>query len=101
MKSTKLSKRQKRKLRHEGIDIKQPTVGISLKPVIAKTVNQEDIFGKFNQNHLFVHGYAGTGKTYVLIYLALRAILNPNTPYMKLKIFRKFIGLMITIHFDI
>ena len=88
--STKLSKRQKRRLRNEGIDLveEQNNNGIHLKSVVAKTKNQQMIFDKFNNKHLMVHGYAGTGKTYVLLYLALRSVLNPNTPYKKVKVFR-------------
>jgi len=88
--STRLSKRQRRKLRNDGIDLKQPPThsGVSLKPVAPRTENQNLIFEKFHQNHLFVHGYAGTGKTFVLLYLALKAVLNPNTPYERVKIFR-------------
>lgn len=86
----KLSKRQRRRLKNEGLlDVKQPTnTGIYLKPVVPKTENQELIFENFNKNHLFVHGSAGTGKTFVLLYLALKSVLNPNTPYDRVKIFR-------------
>jgi len=88
--SNKLSKRQKRRIRNEGIDLveNQKNNGIYLKPVVAKTKNQEEIFQQFDSNNLMVHGYAGTGKTYVLLYMALKAVLNPSTPYKKVKIFR-------------
>jgi len=88
--STRLTKRQKRQLRNEGIDLAQPKNNgcISIKPVVPKTENQKLIFEKFRDSHLFVHGYAGTGKTFVLLYLALKSVLNPNTPYERIKIFR-------------
>ena len=91
--STKLSKRQKRKLRNDGIDLNKPqNQGINLKQVAARSENQKDIFEKFHENNLMVHGYAGTGKTYVLLYLALKSVLNPYTPYEKVKIFRSAVA---------
>jgi predicted ribonuclease YlaK len=41
-----------------------------------KTPNQNKIFKEFNKgNHVFIHGSAGTGKTYIALYLALYAVL--------------------------
>lgn len=86
----RLSKRQKRRLRNEGIldNKQQQNTGISLRSVIPKSANQESIFEKFDTSHLFCHGYPGTGKTFVLLYLAIEAVLDPNTPYERIKIFR-------------
>lgn len=92
--ANKLSKRQKRRLlRHEGIDIRESnTSGIYLKETEPRTKNQQEIFDLFDNNHLMVHGYAGTGKTYVLLYLALRSVLDRSTPYEKVKIFRSAVA---------
>lgn len=93
MATKKLTKRQKRLLRHEGIDIRQPVSnGLQLKEVVPRTKNQERIFEAFEDNHMMVHGYAGTGKTYVLLYLALRQILDQSSPYHKVKIFRSAVA---------
>lgn len=92
--SAKLTKRERRKVRREGIDLNEPVVsnGLNLKHVKPRTENQKQIFEKFNDKHLLVHGYAGTGKTYVLLYLALEAILDPTTPYEHIKIFRSAVA---------
>lgn len=50
-----------------------------LKLIKPKTVNQNKIFKQFNNNHLLIHGTAGTGKSFVATYLALDAILNKQT----------------------
>jgi len=87
--SAKLTKRQKRKLRREGLYTNdQVNTGLNLKEIKPITKRQQSIFDSFDEKHLFVHGYAGTGKTYVLLYLALNSILDPNSPYENIKIFR-------------
>jgi phosphate starvation-inducible protein PhoH and related proteins len=59
-----------------------------LKVIKPATVNQEKIFTAFDdEKHIFVHGCAGTGKTFVGMYLALDAILN-HCDYQKLIIVR-------------
>jgi phosphate starvation-inducible protein PhoH and related proteins len=59
-----------------------------LKVIKPATVNQEKIFSAFDdEKHIFVHGCAGTGKTFVGMYLALDAILN-HCDYQKLIIVR-------------
>ena len=94
MANKKLTRRQKRLLRHEGIDLRQKSVatGIYMKDVRPRTSNQERIFDAFEDNHLMVHGYAGTGKTYVLLYLALQQIIDQDSPYEKVKIFRSAVA---------
>lgn len=95
--SIKLTKKERRRLRKEGILdlVYNGNVnhnGINLKPVSPRTENQQLVFDKFYDNNLFVHGYAGTGKTYVLLYLALKAVLDPNQPYDRIKIFRSAVA---------
>lgn len=41
--------------------------------------------------HLLLHGAAGTGKTFISLYLAMREVLNPNTPYDKIYIVRSLV----------
>jgi phosphate starvation-inducible protein PhoH and related proteins len=61
--------RQHKKAKH-----KYPII---LKKVDPRTANQEKIFDRFDEGkHLYIHGTAGTGKTYVACYLAMDAILN-------------------------
>lgn len=59
----------------------------TLKPVKPITINQSKIFKAFSGGkHLLIHGYAGTGKSFLAIYLALRAI--EEGQYKKLIIIR-------------
>jgi len=47
---------------------------LQIKP---KTINQQKIFNSFDSDqHLFIHGFAGTGKTFIALYLALEAVLE-------------------------
>lgn len=46
------------------------------------TDNQEKTFKSYkNGNHLLLHGIAGTGKTFMSLYLALEEVLDPSTVY--------------------
>lgn len=48
-------------------------VNFELRKVLPKNENQQQAFDAYNQGyHLCLHGYAGTGKTYIALYLALR-----------------------------
>ena len=42
--------------------------------------------------NLFAYGCAGTGKTFVALYLALKDVLNENTPYEKVYIVRSLVA---------
>lgn len=51
--------------------------GLNGKPISARTPNQQKLVDAFNENDLtFALGPAGTGKTYVAIALAVRALKN-------------------------
>ena len=46
------------------------------------TENQKKTYEAYKQNkHLLLHGIAGTGKTFLSLYLALEEVLDPNTVY--------------------
>lgn len=65
-----------------------------LKTIEPLTDSQRKVFESFdNGKHLFLHGYAGTGKTFVSIYLALRNILFPTSQegYEKIIIIRSVV----------
>jgi predicted ribonuclease YlaK len=50
---------------------------LTLLPIKPKTINQQKIFDYFDKGkHLFIHGFAGTGKTMISLYLALEAVLE-------------------------
>ena len=53
---------------------------VTIKPI---TDNQKVVFDayKTEKKNLFLHGAAGTGKTFISLFLALEEVLNPSTPY--------------------
>lgn len=60
-----------------------------LKSVKPLTPTQTDMFHDFfNGQHICAHGSAGTGKTFVAIYLALAEVLNKDTPVDKIILVR-------------
>ena len=62
---------------------------ISINP---KTENQHKLFEAYSEGkHLFVHGCAGTGKTFCTLYLALREVLNEFTYPDKVYIVRSLV----------
>ena len=76
--TVKLSKKQRRALRKAGtLDPKQtvPQRGMNLRNINPKTSAQSLTFDAYDAgNHLLLHGTAGTGKTFISTYLALRDI---------------------------
>lgn len=57
------------------------------------TDNQKIMFDDYGKGkNLFVYGCAGTGKTFVALYLALRDVLNEHTPYDKVYIVRSLVA---------
>jgi len=52
------------------------------------TRNQKRVFDYFSNNHLVLHGMAGTGKSFLSLYLSLQAILAKKSPYLKIVVVR-------------
>jgi len=74
----RLTKRERRRLRREGVldplpnTPKQP---FKTKNVVPITPAQQKVFNLFDQgDNIFMHGSAGTGKTFLALYLALREL---------------------------
>ena len=62
---------------------------LDIKPL---TPSQEKVFEAWKNNkHLFLFGAAGTGKSFITLYLALQSILDEMTPYNKLYIVRSLV----------
>ena len=62
---------------------------LKIKPM---TPTQEKVFEEYDKGkNLFLYGCAGTGKSFVAIYLALKEILDDKTPYEKLYIVRSLV----------
>jgi predicted ribonuclease YlaK len=57
------------------------------------TENQKVLFDSYeNGKHIIAYGAAGTGKTFVTLYNALRDVLDENTPYEKIYIVRSLVA---------
>ena len=87
-------------------DKKQPSmVGLTKRQMKRKPINsgyltqikpltpsQEKVFDAFSkQKNLYLYGAAGTGKTFIAVYLALQEILNEQSSYDKLYIVRSLV----------
>ena len=69
----RLTKRERRLLRQQGADTLPKTPSFNIRRIKPKTDNQDRAFQAFyNDKHLFLHGTAGTGKTFIAMYLALQ-----------------------------
>ena len=54
--------------------------------------NQQKVFDAWAKDkNLFLSGSAGTGKTFILLYLALKAVLDKGTPYDKVVLVRSLL----------
>jgi len=73
---------------------KEPTQKFQLKlrDVDPKTPNQQLAYQLFEQeNNLVLHGMAGTGKTFITLYLALKSIFDKNSFQQKVVIVRSVV----------
>jgi phosphate starvation-inducible protein PhoH len=89
----RLSKREKRLLRQQNQnDGNTPNLGLSLNRVVPLTDNQRVAFeGYENGDNLMLHGIAGTGKSFLEVYFALREILSGLTSKKRLVIVRSVV----------
>ena len=57
------------------------------------TTNQEELFRCYaNNQNLVAYGAAGTGKTFITLYNALKDVFDPKTPYEKIYIVRSLVA---------
>jgi len=64
----------------------------SIKKIEPITQNQSLTFDAFNNDkHLMLHGCAGTGKTFIMIYLAMKAVLSRRCEQQKVYIVRSML----------
>jgi predicted ribonuclease YlaK len=73
---TRAEKREQRQQkRYDRQEQKKQKLSLNLKTINPKTVNQELIFRNFiNGKNLLIHGYPGTGKSFLSMYMALSEI---------------------------
>ena len=88
-----MTKREQRALRHQGVLDTDNNINVgkfNCKDVHPLTDNQAAAFTAYQEKgyNLLLHGSAGTGKTYVGMYLALQDVLNEQTSYKKVVIVR-------------
>ncbi len=82
-----MSKKKKNQSRNH--QPQQEVSAFQLRSVTPMTNNQKRAFSAYgNGSNLVLHGYAGTGKTYVSIYLALEEVLSGKSGYDKVVIIR-------------
>jgi predicted ribonuclease YlaK len=72
---------------------KKPIDADQMRDISPLTPAQEKVFEEYgNQKNLFLYGAAGTGKTMVSLYLALKDVLNERTPYDKVYMVRSLVS---------
>jgi len=63
-----------------------------LKQIEPLTDNQEKVFNSYTEGkNLVLHGAAGTGKTFISLYLAMTEVLDPSSPYEKVYMVRSLV----------
>ena len=63
---------------------------VAVEPI---TANQKIAFESYKEGkNLFLYGAAGTGKTFITLYNALKDVLDPITPYNKVVIVRSLVS---------
>jgi phosphate starvation-inducible protein PhoH len=94
METTRLTRKEKRILRQSNQKVVniQEKINFNLKKVEPLTENQKLSFEAYNQGkNLMLHGIAGTGKSFISVYLGLQEILSENSRYKKLVIVRSVV----------
>jgi len=94
---SRLSKREKRIQRQNGIIDEEGNFNhksVSIRSDISPMTDaQSDAFDAWNEGHnLMLHGIAGTGKTFLALYFAIKEVWNKNTPYRKVFIIRSTVS---------
>lgn len=89
----RLTKKQKRILRQQGIlPDNEPKLGFKINEIHPLTDNQQRAFEAFeNGKNLLLHGMAGTGKTFISLYLGLSEVTSPIGNYDKVVIVRSVV----------
>jgi phosphate starvation-inducible protein PhoH len=94
MEAKRLTRKEKRVLRQSDQKVVniQEKINFNLKRIEPLTDNQKLSFEAYNQNrNLMLHGIAGTGKSFISLYLALNQVLGDNSQYRKIVIVRSVV----------
>lgn len=93
----RLTRKEKRKLKQAGIDENNSNDylfkhSFQLKNISPLTDNQRLVFDHFAKDkNILLHGVAGTGKSFLSLYLALNQILNGKSTYERIIIVRSVV----------
>jgi phosphate starvation-inducible protein PhoH len=90
----RLTRKQRRLLRQNKLgELDSPKLEFEMKKIEPLTENQKLSFENFERGkNLMLHGIAGTGKSFISLYLALREIMdNKNSQYKKIVIVRSVV----------
>ncbi len=72
---------------------KKPINTDKMRDIEPLTENQKKLFESYkNGKNLVAYGAAGTGKTFITLYNALKDVLDPSTPYDKIYIVRSLVA---------
>ena len=72
---------------------KKPINTDMLRDIEPLTQNQQILFNSYGENkNIVAYGAAGTGKTFITLYNALRDVLDQETPYEKIYIVRSLVA---------
>ena len=72
---------------------KKPINTDMMRDIEPLTPNQQLLFNAYAENkNLVAYGCAGTGKTFITLYNALKEVLDPETPYEKIYIVRSLVA---------
>ena len=72
---------------------KKPLSASYLVDIVPITDNQKILFKSYSEGkHLVAYGSAGTGKTFVTLYNAIKDVLDETTPYEKIYIVRSLVA---------
>jgi phosphate starvation-inducible protein PhoH len=86
---TRKQKRQQQNTNGEDLSVK---LNFQLKSFEPLTENQKITFEAYrNEKNLMLHGIAGTGKSFISIYLAIKQILSGDSKYKRLVIVRSVV----------
>ena len=72
---------------------KKPINTDMLRDIEPLTTNQQILFNAYAEDkNIVAYGCAGTGKTFIAIYNALKEVLDHTTPYQKIYIVRSLVA---------
>ena len=89
----RLTRKEKRILRQQNVKVNnKEKVNFTLRHIEPLTKNQKKSFEEFDLGkNLMLHGIAGTGKSFISLYLSIKQVFSENSPYDKVVIVRSVV----------